>query len=71
MGRPVSRAEGLALSGASIRRHLDAGIQDWTVGQLVRLTLRHSTRAELAQAASVSLYTLDKLRKVYHPDQMH
>ena len=60
-----------ALAGESIRRHLDAGIRDWTVGQLVRISLRNCTRAELAQAAGVSLYMLDKLRKVYHPDQTH
>ena len=71
MGRPVSRAEVPALAGASIRRHLDAGVKDWTVGQMVRWSLRSATRAELAQAAGVSLYTLDKLRKVYHPDQTH
>ena len=67
----MSPAEGLALAGASIRRHLDAGVQDWTVGQLVRWTLRSATRAELAKAAGCSVYLVDKLRKVYHPDQAH
>ena len=67
----MSRAEATAQSGACIRRHLDAGIRDWTVGQLVRWSLRTCTRAELAQAAGCSVYMLDQLRKVYHPDQTH
>lgn len=59
------------LAGASIRRHLAAGIRDWTVGQLVRWSLRSCTRAELAAASGCSVYQIDQLRKVYHPDQMH
>jgi hypothetical protein len=67
----VTRAEGVVLAGASIRRHLDAGVKDWTVGQLVRLALRSCTRAELAKAAGCSVYQIDQLRKVFHPDQTH
>lgn len=67
----MSRPSAAALAGVSIRRHLDAGICDWTVGQMVRWTLRTCTRAELAQAAGVSIYMIDKLRKVYHPDQQY
>lgn len=63
----MSREEATAMAGASIRRHLDAGIRDWTVGQLARWALRTATRAELAAAAGCSLYTLDKLRRVYPP----
>ena len=64
----MTRSEATAQAGATIRRHLDAGIRDWAVGQLVRWSLRTCTRAELAQAAGVSLYILDKLRRTYHPD---
>lgn len=58
-----------ALAGASIRRHLDAGIQDWTVGQMARWALRTATRAELAAAAGCSIYMVDKLRGIYPPAQ--
>ena len=67
----MSRASVVADAGQSIRRHLDAGIRDWTVGQMVRWSLRSCTRTELAQAAGVSVYMVDQLRKVYHPDQRH
>jgi len=57
------------LAGASIHRHLEAGIRDWTVGQLVRWTLRSNrcTRADLAKAAGVSVYQIDQLRRIYPP----
>lgn len=67
----MTRQEGTALAGACIRRHLDAGVKDWTVGQLVRWSLRTCTRAELAREAMCSVYMVDQLRKVYHPDQRH
>ena len=60
--------EGVALAGASLRRHLDAGIRDWTVGQMVRWALRDCSRAELAREAGCSVYMVDQIRKVYHPD---
>lgn len=58
---------GTVLAGASIRRHLDAGVQDWTVGQLTRWALRTATRAELARAAGCSVYMVDKLRRIFPP----
>lgn len=67
----MTRQDDTALAGASIRRHLDAGVRDWTVGQMVRWSLRTSTRAELAQAAGCSVYMVDQLRKICHPDQSH
>lgn len=67
----MNRASVVTDAGQSIRRHLDAGIRDWTVGQMVRWSLRTCTRTELAQAAGCSVYMVDQLRKVYHPDQRH
>lgn len=63
----MSAPSAAALAGDSIRRHLDAGIRDWTVGQLTRWALRTCTRAELAQAAGCTVYAIDQLRKVHHP----